>query len=174
MSGRCIYSHTWEFEFEKLHDRETDALVKYVQTDTHALHIHTDIHCPSFKTLHITACVCANACFSWAMGNLEEYWNSREGGSKLKDTSDGKAIEIKMTAMVRAREAEKRQRGLAAERGRRAFFFCALTLLLFFLSFPRCIHFAQNSVAKREMSRPGRPPQSAAHVYKHPPTHAHS
>lgn len=96
------------------------------------------------------------------------------GGSKLKDTSDGKAIEIKMTAMVRAREAERRQRGLAAERGRRAFFSCALTLLLFFLSFPCCIHFAQNSVAKREMSRPGRLPQSAAHVYKRPPTRAHS
>lgn len=45
------------------------------------------------------------------------------GGNKKRERSEREEMEINMTEIVRAREAEGRQRGLVAEPGRRAFFF---------------------------------------------------
>lgn len=71
--------------------------------------------------------VCAEDQPSWSgylAGILAERWNtSKKGrGNKRRERSDREAIEIKMTKMVRSREAEGRRRGLVAERGRKALF----------------------------------------------------
>lgn len=89
-------------------------------------------------------CLCAcmhvfagyRASWSGYLADIQEEQQNKTEEEIRRERSDKEAMEIKMTEMVWARAAERRQRGLAAERGRHSFFF--LFPLLCTFSCPPC------------------------------------
>lgn len=68
----------------------------------------------SAHKLHHSLCFCVCMHLYLHPGKAMEW----AGGGNKREIREREAIEIKMTEIVRARKAERRQRGLAAEQGR--------------------------------------------------------
>lgn len=81
-------------------------------------------------------------------GVLKEWWNKEEEVGKKG--SDREVIQIKMTVMVLAREAERRQKGLAPVRERSAFSFLSPELPSFSLF---CLPHAKHTFAKHTVMK---------------------
>lgn len=101
-------------------------------------HILLAIHTHSSKSwcsiaLCVRRCVLnTSTSVSWLHSRSPEGVMEQEGGgSRKKEGSDREVIQIKMTVMVLAREAERRQKGLAPERERSAFSFLSPELSSF-------------------------------------------